>query len=216
LHDEISQSLTAMIFEVDTILTTNLFNRVDVIKHHLNHMRDELVRVTDEVNRIVLDLRPTLLENNGLIAALGWYGTERLRPAGVKLHLSSGQCVPHLSDCATTMLYRIAQEALTNVVRHAQAAKVWFNLTCQDDYLLMTIQDDGRGFDPGQAVDYPNSAQGIGLLGMQERAMLLNGNFSINTRPGHGVEIEIRIPVEEATGETHQGVAGRRPCGAAR
>ncbi len=196
LHDEISQALTALLFEVETIMTTDRFDQAEHIEHHLNHLGSELVRVTDEVNRIVLDLRPTLLENNGLVAALEWYGAERLRLAGVKLHLStSGQCIPQLSECVTTMLYRIGQEALANIARHAQAKNAFLTIICTNNHLSLTIDDDGCGFEVADFLKNPTGLQGIGLLGMQERAHLIDGELTITSKPGRGTHLNVKVPL---------------------
>jgi len=215
LHDEIGQSLAALVVEVDTILSANLGDAA-LIESHLDHLRRRLVQVTDEVDRIVLDLRPTLLENSGLMAALGWYGIERLRPMETRLHIAGGQCAPQLSSCLTTMLYRIGQEALSNVARHAQAANASLSIDCKDNHLTLTINDDGCGFDTARVLDQPQGLQGIGLLGMQERATLIDGDLTINSKAGQGTRIHVRVPLnDQVTNEKDQSSTGRRSCGSA-
>lgn len=121
LHDEINQSLAALVIDVDTILAADPTLSRD-LQSRLKRVRAGLRRTTDEITRIVLDLRPTLLEDHGLLAALHWYGTERLRPVGTRFHMTGDGPVPRLLPHVETTVYRIGQEALTNIARHVLLA----------------------------------------------------------------------------------------------
>lgn len=193
LHDEVSQSLTTALVQVDTVEAL-LRMQAPETATQLDRLRSTLLHLHEEVQRVLLDLRPVLLEQKGLMSALGWYATERLRPLGVATHLSGGRCAPDLPQAVTLTLYRIGQEALANVARHAVATNVWIDLRCTGTELVLTVRDDGRGFDAGQNGNSAKPLQGVGLLGMQERALLVGGAVSIQAASGQGVTIEVSIP----------------------
>ncbi|MFO7631592.1 MAG: histidine kinase [Caldilinea sp.] len=129
LHDEVSQSLTAALVQLDTVEAL-LYQQPDRAATQIGGLRTTLGRLHDEVQRVLLDLRPVLLEQKGLMAALAWYGNERLRPLGCTVHLSGGRCAPDLPEEVKLTLYRIGQESLSNVARHAAAQNVWLDLHC--------------------------------------------------------------------------------------
>ena len=194
LHDEISQLLTALILKVDTALAAA--NDGEAARRHLERLREGVVRVLDEVNRIVLDLRPTLLETHGLMEALSWYAVERLSLARTQAHITGGQCAPRLSSPLLTILYRVGQQALSNVACHAAAANAWLDISCEDGWLTLTVCDDGRGFDARQALAHQQGMKGIGLWSMQERAALVDGQLSIESQPGRGARVSLKIPFD--------------------
>lgn len=196
LHDEISQSLAVLILQADTI-QFSLDNNIDLLKTCVPKYRQELVRLQDEVQRLVLELRPALLEQKGLLDALRWYGRQRLSISKSQFHVSGGQCAHHLPSPAKLALYRIGQEAIANSARHANAAHVWLEISCEGGGLLLTVRDDGCGFDPEVPMSCPERLQGMGILGMQERALLLNGKLTIQSVPGQGTCVQVRIPFEE-------------------
>ena len=194
LHDEISQSLAALIFQVDTAQATARADAGLAVRH-LETLRRGLVRVVDEVQRLVLELRPALLEQKGLVEALRWYGRQYLQPVSAHFHVSGGQCAPHLSSLTRLTLYRIGQEAIANAARHSGARNVWLEIACRDNLLSLTIRDDGRGFDPDSTLAHPHGMKGIGLANMQERALLLDGALKIESAPGRGTCIQVRVPL---------------------
>ncbi|HAJ37978.1 MAG TPA: hypothetical protein DCL15_20090 [Chloroflexi bacterium] len=197
LHDEVSQSLTAALVQLDTV-TALLHQQTEQaaaqITPQIGGLRTTLSRLHEEVQRVLLDLRPVLLEQKGLMAALAWYGNERLRPLGCAVHLSGGDCAPDLPDDVRLTLYRIGQESLSNVARHAAARNVWLDLHCTGDELVLTVRDDGRGFVAKEFAQDDSSLRGVGLLGLQERTWLLNGMVTLTSTPGCGATVEVRIP----------------------
>lgn len=199
LHDEISQSLTAMALDLEALHVAGQVTDGRALAR-LDNLRERVLAALGEVNRIILDLRPTLLEDMGLVPALRWYAAQRLEGSGVKLHLAAedvdGRLDPHLE----TTLYRIGQEALTNIAKHAAARNVWLTVRCQNGRFELAVRDDGRGFDVQQVLTHPDNRVGIGLFGMKERAALAGGTFEIRSTPGRGTCIIVRIPVEH--GET--------------
>ncbi|MBP8110060.1 MAG: sensor histidine kinase [Caldilineaceae bacterium] len=196
LHDEISQGLTALVLQADTI-QFSLDNNTDLLKIYVPKFRQELVRLQDEVQRLVLELRPALLEQKGLLDALRWYGRQRLHMSGSQFRVSGGQCAPRLPSLVKLTLYRIGQEAIANSARHAKATHVWLEISCAEEALLLTVRDDGCGFDPNVHLSSPEGLKGMGILGMRERALLLNGKLTIQSEPGKGACVQVRIPFEE-------------------
>ncbi len=196
LHDEISQSLAALILQADTAAAT-LRSDSGMAALSLKKLRGGLVHLMDEVQRLVLQLRPALLEQKGLLEALRWYGQQYLQPLGAHFHVSGGRCAPDLPMLTRLTLYRIGQEAIANAARHSRARNVWLEITCRDDLLILTVRDDGCGFDPAETLAHPQEMKGLGLLSMQERAALLGGALTIDSAPGHGACVQFCAPLAE-------------------
>lgn len=195
LHDEVSQSLVALLFDVDTIYAANP-SATATLQPYLERLRTGVLRVTDEINRIVQDLRPSLLEDHGLEAALRRVASERLQSSDTAVHMhltgQPGRLAPHLE----TAIYRIGQEALSNVARHADAANVWVDLVCDDGTCTLMIRDDGAGFDVRSILEHPRGMQSVGLIGMQERAEQVGGRVVIKSSTGAGTLVTATLPVE--------------------
>jgi signal transduction histidine kinase len=200
LHDEISQSLTAMAIDLEALQITKQSARdaTDAIEQ-LGKLRGRLLNAL-EVNRIILDLRPSLLEDMGLVAALRWYASQRLEPLGIEMRVRAGALDQRLLPHVETTLYRIAQEALTNVAKHSHAKNVWLNITRANNHFTLTVRDDGQGFDVNAVQSHPDDRVGIGLFGMKERAQLVGGTLAIQSAPNKGTRITVRIPAELESG----------------
>lgn len=201
LHDEISQSLTAMALDLEALQIAK-DKSADTLER-LSDLRARLLSALDEVNRIILDLRPTLLEDMGLVAALQWYASQRLEPHGIALHTRTngmnGRLQPHIE----TTMYRIAQEALTNVAKHSHAHNVWLGITRANHHFTLTVRDDGDGFDVKAVQSHPDDRVGIGLFGMKERATLIGGTFKIQSALRKGTRIMVQIPAEVERPDEH-------------
>ncbi len=197
LHDEVSQSLVALLIDVDTIYAADP-TAAATLQPHLERLRTGVLRITDEISRIVQDLRPSLLEDLGLEAALRRYASQRLQSSGTAIHVhlagQPGRLTPHVE----TAIFRIGQEALSNVARHAQAANVWVDLVCDDGARTLTIRDDGVGFDVRSILERPWGMQAVGLIGMQERAEQIGGRVVIESSSGAGTLITAILPLERA------------------
>lgn len=194
LHDETSQSLTALLANLAVVQALP----PSKVKAHLNDIKAAVVEILKGVNQIVLDLRPTLLDDYGLMPALSWYANKRLGP-NVRVEVTSPEPEVRLPATIETTLFRIGQEALTNVAKHAQAKHVWIDLQCDITKKILTLQvsDDGKGFvaqpiKPFNLDDRPH----LGLLGMQERAQLIGGQITIVSTPGKGTTIQAHVPME--------------------
>jgi signal transduction histidine kinase len=142
------------------------------------------------VRRIATDLRPAILDEFGLLAAIEWQVQEFQNHSGIQSELHSNVELITLDHESSTAVFRVLQEALTNVARHAQASRVHIRIEKQPDYLLLQIQDNGRGFDERDLA----GTKSLGLLGMRERFRLLSGQLDIHSSPGNGTTVQIRIP----------------------
>ena len=143
---------------------------------------------------LALDLRPSVLDDLGLAAALRWYVDRFARKAHLKTHLSVDE-LPRLDSTLETTCFRLAQETLTNIARHAQARQVWFDLHRFGDTLELRIRDDGMGYDVAAAPAHATSGASLGLLGMEERVSLMHGTLKIISEPGCGTEVRARFNI---------------------
>lgn len=197
LHDDTGQSLSALILGLDVgrMVLTEDVQKADAHLQDLQTIAEGILRNT---RRIIADLRPSLLDDLGLGAAIAWYGEQRLNPLGITLHLNEDSQLDRLPRPMETALFRIVQEGMTNVVRHAHASTVTVNLVRQDGRLVLEIVDDGCGFDPQLLSSNDLDGKGLGLRGMQERASILGGDFYLDTAPGGGTTIKLSVPLPES------------------
>ncbi len=192
LHDEIGQALTAVKINLQAIqrlpdpstLTAYLQESIEIVE-----------RALQQVRNLSLDLRPSLLDDLGLIAALRWYIDRQAQRAGFTARLTADPIETRLPADIETTCFRVAQQALTNIVRHAQARHVDVELRHSDAVLELIIRDDGVGFDVQAALDNAVKGASLGLLGMQERVLLIGGQIEIRSAPGQGTEIQARLPL---------------------
>jgi signal transduction histidine kinase len=192
LHDELGQALTAVKINLESLERKSGEAAVNG--------RLEAIRSVDHamqrVRNLALELRPSVLDDLGLPAALRWYVDRFARDSRVEAHLSI-DAIPPLPADVETACFRVAQEALTNVTRHAQARQVWLELRLLPDGLELRVADDGVGFDAVAARDRAIHGGSLGLLGMQERVSLVGGSYSLRSATGAGSELRARFPVSE-------------------
>ena len=193
LHDETGQALTSLLVQLKILERTESETE---IKAQVEEMRQLAVRTLQEVRRLAADLRPAALDDLGLIAALEGYVYDFARKTGIEADfLADDVTTMRLPRDVETVLYRVVQESLTNIARHAQARHVTIAIRQEEDTLYVEVTDDGHGFD---VTDILSAEQrGLGLLGMQERIELLGGQFSLDSTPGSGTRIEIRLALSE-------------------
>jgi signal transduction histidine kinase len=215
LHDEVSQSLTALLYDAEDGLE---LEHLPAIKKRLQSICDLTQHTLDNVHKLMFDLRPSMLDQLGLIPALRWLAETRLEPKGIRVEVVSNSDIDlfgvelgaqRLSPETETALYRVVQEAINNIARHAAARNVEIGLEHSGGVALVSIIDDGIGFDlaelkmstirdlDGNDLYLPENTRGLGLLGMQERIELLGGDLEIDSVPGSGTRIYIRVPIEE-------------------
>jgi len=193
LHDELGQVLTAVKINLQSL------ERASRAAPAPAHLKDAIASVDHAMQRVrdlALDLRPSVLDDLGLPAALRWYVDRFARDARVETHVSVDS-VPHLEPELETACFRVAQEALTNVARHAQARRVWLDLHLLGEGLELKVRDDGIGFDAGAARERASAGTSMGLLGMQERVSLVGGGFAVESLPGGGTSVRARFAVGE-------------------
>ena len=197
LHDEAGQSLTGLIMSLDTIdqvLSTHHQGNTDhQVRSYVREAREIASTTLQEIRHVIFDLRPTLLDDLGLAAAVDWYVKTFLARASVRAEVKAAGLERHLPQKVEIALYRIIQEAVSNVIKHAFARKCTVTLTCANGTVEAAIEDDGKGFD-GKRVTSPGEEH-LGIAGMRERARSLNGQFSIQSRAGEGTRVQIRIPL---------------------
>lgn len=192
LHDETSQSLTALLFAAEE---AREMRSLKEIRHRLEGMHGLLQHTLDGVHKLIFDLRPSMLDHLGLVPAIRWLAKSRLEPKGVRLHFEerSGSC--RLAPEVETAIFRVIQEAVSNISRHAAARNVSITYEMSGENVCVCVADDGVGFDPLELSPSPDSLRGLGLLGMQERLELLGGDLEIHSVPGSGTRLNIRMPV---------------------
>ena len=172
-------------------------------------MRGIVEQIGEEVRHLALALRPISLDEQGLLATLNNYIADWSKQAQVAVDLHSrGLGKLRLPPQIETAIYRIVQEALTNVLRHAQARSVSLILERRADHVQVVVEDDGRGFDVEALLGSPNVELRLGLLGMQERAAMVGGQLTIESSNGRGTSLFLRVPYTlEWTGGAHDEAA---------
>jgi len=192
LHDRIGQDLTALKLHLQS---AQRLRDIPAFKQYMNQGIDSLTHLSQRVRELALDLRPSILDDLGLVAALRWYIDRQMQDVGVRVeyHLETLAARP---DAGTeTACFRVAQEALTNILRHAQATVVRISLRADEGSLRLVIQDDGIGFDSAEAYERALHGESMGLLGMRERVELTGGELRIDSAPGRGATLEACFPL---------------------
>ncbi len=193
LHDNITQQLCAVLYRSQALADV-LSRRDGPAKGEAMNLRDQLSRTAGEVERIARNLRPSVLEHLGLAAVLNATTTEFAERTGVSVRLTCGKLTIPLSTETELAFYRVLQEALKNVERHARARHVEVRLKQRAAGLELAIDDDGVGFDPDRHPAARNGASRLGLLGMRERATYVGGALTIKSGHHDGTEITLRVP----------------------
>jgi signal transduction histidine kinase len=193
LHDDSAQTLTAVLMTLQTAENA-LPSSPDSAKEALAGSRSKVYMALREIRRAILDLRPSALDDLGLASAVRWHAEENLRPQGVKVSLEiSGDEGPAAGTVATA-IFRIVQEAVSNIAKHSQAENVKITLEFRESEVRVLVEDDGCGFDSDILKQPQDSGRGLGLLGMRERAELFGGTVEIESSPGRGTRIRVRVP----------------------
>jgi two-component system sensor histidine kinase UhpB len=185
LHDEVGQSLTAVLLDLKRAAD----RAPEPLRADLLHTQETIRQSLDEVRRIARRLRPGVLEDLGLLSALTALATEFTSHTELAVQPRFDPGLPRLSDEAELVLYRVAQESLTNTARHAGARHVDLALTRHDDAVVLSIRDDGRGIG--------HSGEGAGIRGMRERALLVGARLAIEPGPAGGTEVRLQVPVTD-------------------
>lgn len=213
VHDELGQALTGLKMDLYW-LASRLPKQLRAVRDKTRTMSAHIDSTIQTVRRISTELRPGILDDLGLVAALEWQAAEFQKRNAIKCEVISEIPEPILEEELNTAFFRIFQESLTNVVRHANATRVDVRLWEQDGNLSVEIRDNGRGI---SETDLSNT-RSIGVLGMRERAALLGGEVTLTGVPGQGTTVRVRIPREHpraTDSPNHENTHRRRPRGRA-
>jgi PAS domain S-box-containing protein len=194
LHDELAQTLTAL--KMDTIwMRDHLPGGSAEAQQKIVTMLSMLDGAVASVRRIAADLRPLVLDDLGLVPAIEWVAQNFTQRTGVPCELQVDESL-ELEEPFATGVFRIVQESLANVAKHASANKVDVELKADGEHIVLRVRDDGIGFRPGA----PRKPQSLGLVGLRERAMLMRGEVRVESAPGTGTCVEARIPLGKSAG----------------
>ncbi len=193
LHDEFAQTLTALTIHLQSAMK-NLPDGMADLQQQFKETQNLTAQTLKEVTQWILELRPTVLDDLGLVPAIRWYAENRLEPLQVRVTVEAIGLKQRLPAGIETALFRIVQEAVNNIAKHARAQTVHIRLEACDDKVCATIEDDGRGFDAEDALALKDGMRGLGLLGMRERAGLVGGTLTLDSRPGRGTNVRVEVP----------------------
>jgi len=189
LHDEVGQVLTGVLLQLDFLADDDPDQR----RRDVTDTKESVRRALDEVRRISRELRPEMLEDLGLVSALTELSTKFAAVSRIAVERDFAPRLPELSSEAELAIYRVAQESLTNVARHAHASRVRLSLEADPRSVVLRVVDDGRGLGHDEAIEGNG-----GLRGMHERALLVGGALAVKPARGGGVEVRLEVPAEGA------------------
>lgn len=191
LHDDLGQALIAHMLRLQ-----NLRAEIHIENELINRELDGLIADTNQtigkMRQLAQDIRPTMLDTLGLKTTLQNHCREYSIRTGLPVTLEIDEKLPELSDIYSITLYRLLQETLTNVIKHSKANHVWVELTMDEQEIILTVQDNGRGF----IMDETATAKGLGLTGLHERLLLVGGNLLVTSAHGKGTIISAHLPIE--------------------
>lgn len=203
LHDELGQALSLIKLKL-RFIKKNLHEDQIPVKQECEDTLQFIDQVIENVRRLSRDLSPTVLDDLGLTAAIRWL-IDNLTTSNKKIHVTSDITnIDHFfSQDAQINIYRIIQEALTNVTEHAQAKNISILIKKQDDTISFSIEDDGLGFDVKKALMKISIERGLGLASMKERVQMLGGFFNLCSKEGKGTRVSFRIPIKKKGLDEH-------------
>jgi signal transduction histidine kinase len=193
LHDEVGQTLTVAELNLQKLVQSS---RAGPTKARLEDSLKAVERVLEQVRDLSLSLRPSMLDDLGLEPALRWYTNRQSALVGLQADFQADALEDRLDPVIETACFRVAQEALTNIVRHARASTATVELRKLDGHLHLFVRDDGVGFDVTALREQAVLGASLGLLSMEERATLADGGFECKSTPGQGTEIHAWFPLK--------------------
>ena len=209
VHDELGQALTGLKMDLYW-LANRLPKKFRSVHDKTKAMSAHIDATIQTVRRIATELRPGILDDLGLVAAIEWQAQEFQKRTGIECVVSSDMKETILDQDLNTAFFRIFQETLTNIIRHAQARRVEVQLRQEENALVLEVKDNGRGISEAEL----NDTRSIGVLGMRERAALLQGELQITGVPGQGTTVAVRIPLArriQTNQREHEDSYRRRP-----
>jgi two-component system sensor histidine kinase UhpB len=192
LHDLVGQNLNALGINLNLVRTHMPEEMPELVRSRLDDSLALVQETTASIRRVMDDLRPPMLDDFGLVATLHWYGAQFASWTGVAVMVQGEEPVPRLAAPVENALFRVVQEGLTNVAKHARATQVTVTVTADDGAVCLVVADDGVGFDPTPATT-PNQQGGWGLISMAERAEAVGGRFRIESWPRQGTRIIVEV-----------------------
>jgi len=195
LHDEVGQTLSTLLVRLSNLSAAIPPSAARELKEHIEGVRELAQNSVQVVRNMALLLRPSMLDDFGLIPALEWQAREVSRNTTIRANLAADAIPEDLSEEHKTCIYRVVQEALHNSVRHSGASMVRITVKNSSGAIYVTVQDDGCGF-------RPEAGRGLGLLGMQERVTRLGGAFQIESEIGRGTLLAIELPLNHPASAT--------------
>jgi two-component system sensor histidine kinase UhpB len=197
LHDDTSGALARVLLNIEMCeeLVPDGWRE---LREKMRGTRILAEQTLENVRKMIFGLRPTLLDDLGLAAAVRWYAKSNLEPLGIQVQFEASNDLGRASATLETAMFRIAQEAITNVLRHAEARHVNIQLVRTLTHLALIVQDDGCGFDARAAAHEAVTDQRWGLFGVRERVALLGGTFDIESSVGKGTALKVELPIEKA------------------
>jgi len=194
LHDDTAQDLVILLRQVDKLVPV-----ADKLSPHdtklLEELRKQTNKILEGVHRFSQDLRPSVLDDLGLLPALEWLTSDLTAHFGIAVEMKVLGSVRRFSPEVELVLFRIAQEALRNVGKHSGASKAGLTLEFGDGKTVLTVRDEGKGFELPERVDDLTVAGKLGLAGMQERAQLIGGSLRLESEPGKETTVTLEVPV---------------------
>jgi two-component system sensor histidine kinase UhpB len=194
LHDETSQSLAAALLNLDMVRSEATVEGAQGLER-LANARDIIHHCLGQLRLLVYDLRPSMLDDFGLAPAVRWYVETHLQASGLRVITDIDGIEARLPATMETALYRICQESLANVVKHAGATRVVLHITATGEHVSLTVSDNGVGFDPKAETHAGNGHSGVGLLSIRERAEALDGTLTVYSVRDRGTQIQVLIPL---------------------
>jgi signal transduction histidine kinase len=196
LHDQLGQILTAISINLTAINDELPPECASRVSERLAEASALTAQTLEQVRELSLNLRPPMLDDLGLTPTLRWYVKQYANRLTIETKFEALGLEERLSPELETALYRVVQEALTNVAKHAQASRVQLRLERKGGTIVACIEDNGQGFDVAKVIGRKGAVNGMGLLGMRERITLLGGRLNIRSRPGHGTQLLVEVPEE--------------------
>jgi signal transduction histidine kinase len=187
LHDEVGQSLSALLMEAGNAAASAPGDSAEV-RRHVESIKKLAEASVEVIRNMSLLLRPSMLDDFGLVPALEWQAREVSKRTGLRVQVAAEESADQLPDEHKTCIYRVVQEALHNCARHSHARSVKVQVRQEPLKILISVEDDGRGFDARRV-------RGLGLVGMQERVHHLGGAFQVDSRPGEGTVVAVELPL---------------------
>lgn len=193
LHDDLGPALTAVVINLQLLGTEASADRA---RRRIEDSIDLVDRMVQQIRDLSLDLRPPLLDEMGLVSALKGYLETQAERTGLEIEVRGDASCPDLAPEMEITAFRVAQEAVTNAIRHAAARKVTVSIRSVDGVLAILVEDDGKGFDARGTLLGPATGKYLGLLGMQERARMLGGELELDSTPGRGTRVRLQLPLD--------------------